>query len=68
MSDKKKSIMVDFDGVSHKYSKRWHYGTICNTSMEGVKIPEGVLFIDGNGFRLNYKKGFILKVEKTRNY
>lgn len=96
----KKAIMVDFDGVIHKYSKRWYDGTIYDTPMEGVKesltflkenfdyniiiftarpvkeyrekigewlnkfgipfdhisnvkTPEGVIFIDDNGFRFN---------------
>lgn len=49
-AEKPKQVLVDFDGVLHKYSKKWHDGTIYDGPVEGAK--EGMGKMKKNGYRL----------------
>src|SRR3990167_6669477 len=50
ITNDKRVLSIDFDGVIHKYSKRWYDGTCYDEPVEGA-IDALKKFID-NGFRI----------------
>ena len=44
------TLLIDFDGVIHRYSKGWHDGTAYDSPFDGAK--EGLEELEGMGYNL----------------